>query len=319
MLDEYVVGSVSRICPEAPVPVLDVRSRYNAAGGAANVAVNVAGLGATALLVGFAARDAAGLALRKLLWERSIDDGGLLDAGDRGTICKTRIVAGQQQICRIDHEVTADVTGPLFNELLVAAKERIQRCTLVVLSDYSKGTLSATFCKAIISFAQKVNKPVIVDPKSKTFARYRGCSIITPNVAEAAFATGIKIDSDSSLRRAGVALITQLPGTSILITRGPEGMALFEPGLEPVFIPTVARKVFDVVGAGDTAVATLAVALAASLPIREAVALSNIAAGIVVEKYGTASVSIEELLKHEDIADLGGGLDARYVHQMLPV
>lgn len=139
MLDEYVVGSVSRICPEAPVPVLDIRSRYSSAGGAANVAMNVAGLAATVHLVGLAGRDTAGLTLRQLLRERSIPDHGLVDAGDRGTISKTRIVAGQQQICRVDHEVTTDAAGPLLESLIDTDKGLIDSCSVVVLSDYAKG------------------------------------------------------------------------------------------------------------------------------------------------------------------------------------
>jgi len=303
MLDEYVVGAVSRICPEAPVPVLDVRSRYNAPGGAANVALNVASLGATVHLVGLAGKDSAGIALRQLLLDRSVGDDGLVDARDRGTISKTRIVAGQQQICRIDHEVTTDVTGTLLEKLLDAAKEQIRRCSLLVLSDYAKGTLTVELCAEIMAFARTLNKPVIVDPKSKTFAKYLGCTLITPNVAEASVATGIKIDSDFSLHQAGAALLAQLPGTSVLITRGADGMALFERGRAPVLIPTVARKLFDVVGAGDTAVAMLAVALAAGLTIGEAVILANIAAGIVVEKHGTASVSLSELLGHQETTE----------------
>ena len=304
MLDEYVVGTVSRICPEAPVPVLDIRSRYCSAGGAANVAMNVAGLAGTVHLVGLAGRDAAGVKLRELLRERSIPDYGLVDAGDRGTISKTRIVAGQQQICRIDHEVTTDAVGPLLDNLIEMAKGLIESCSVLVLSDYAKGALTAGFCEVVISYARQLNKVVIVDPKSKTFTKYRGCTLITPNVAEASLAAGVTIDSEFSLHKAGNALLDQLPGASVLITRGPDGMALFEHNSEPVLIPTVARKLFDVVGAGDTAVATLAVALGAGLPLREAVVWANIAAGIVVEKHGTASVSIEELFGREETADL---------------
>lgn len=304
MLDEYVVGSVSRISPEAPVPVLDVRSRHSSPGGAANVAMNVAGLDATVQLVGLVGRDTAGLTLRQLLRERSIPDNGLVDAGDRGTISKTRFVAGQQQICRIDYEVTRDAAGPLLENLIDTAKGLIDWCSVVVFSDYAKGTLTDDFCDVVISLARKLNKVVIVDPKSKTFAKYRGCTVVTPNLAEASLAAGVVIDSEFSLHKAANALMEQLPGTSILITRGPDGMALFEHGSAPVLIPTVARRLFDVVGAGDTAVATLAVALAAGLPLREAVVWANIAAGIVVEKHGTAAVGIKELLGHEETTGL---------------
>ena len=317
MLDEYVVGSVSRICPEAPVPILDIRSRYSSAGGAANVAMNVAGLGATVHLIGLAGRDTAGLTLRQLLRERSIPDDGLVDAGDRGTITKTRIVAGQQQICRVDHEVTTDAMGPSLKSLIDAVEGLIDSCSVVVLSDYAKGTLTDDLCDFVISLARKLNKAVIVDPKSRTFAKYRGCTVITPNLAEASLAAGVSIDSEFSLHTAANTLMHHLPGTSILITRGPDGMALFERGSEPVLFPTVARTVFDVVGAGDTAVATLAVALAAGLPLRDAVVWANVAAGIVVEKHGTASVNIQELLRHETSAELPRNIQHNGTHQML--
>jgi rfaE bifunctional protein kinase chain/domain len=296
MLDEYVVGAVSRICPEAPVPVLDVRSRYASPGGAANVAMNVVHLGASVDLVGLAGEDAAGKTLCRLLREHSILSDFLLNAGERGTISKTRIVAGQQQICRIDHEIREEIETSLQNSLTETIRARLPHCTVVVLSDYAKGLLTETLCREVIAYASSLGKPVIVDPKAQHFGKYSGCTVITPNLSEASLASGVSIQSSASLEQAGAKLMEQLPSTSVLITRGPEGMALFEHNQEPVTIPTTARKVFDVVGAGDTAVATLAVALAAGFPLREAVVWSNLAAGIVVEKPGTAFVSVEELV-----------------------
>ncbi len=296
MLDEYVVGAVSRICPEAPVPVLDVRSRYAAPGGAANVAMNVVHLGASVDLVGLAGNDTAGNTLSRLLKENAISSDSLISAGERGTISKTRIVAGQQQICRIDHEVREEIEISLQNALVDRIRTRLPYCTVVVLSDYAKGLLTEPLCREVITYASSLSKPVIVDPKAQHFGKYEGCTVITPNLSEASLASGVPIHSSASLEQAGAKLMEQLPGTSVLITRGPEGMALFEHNRESVTIPTTARKVFDVVGAGDTAVATLAVALAAGFPLREAVMWSNIAAGIVVEKPGTAFVSVEELV-----------------------
>jgi rfaE bifunctional protein kinase chain/domain len=309
MLDEYVVGAVSRICPEAPVPVLDVRSRYSSAGGAANVAMNIAGLGASVALVGLAGDDAAGRVLRELLQRESIPVTGLVDAGDRGTISKTRIVAGQQQICRIDHETKSDVPAGLIDRLIDVSKDLMRSNSLVVLSDYAKGVLTERFCHEIISFAQASGKVVIVDPKNKSFRKYLGCTVITPNVTEASVASGIEINSEHALYEAGRALVEQLPGSNVLITRGPDGMALFESGSEAVSIPTEARRVFDVTGAGDTVVATLAVALAGGLPFREAVGWANVAAGIVVEKPGTATVSLEELFSHHENSKLARSLE----------
>jgi rfaE bifunctional protein kinase chain/domain len=296
MLDEYVTGVVSRICPEAPVPVLDVRSRHSVAGGAANVAVNIASLGATVQLVGVTGRDAAGHALREVLEKHSVSGNGLVYDDHRGTVSKTRIVAGQQQICRIDHETTEDVSGNLLERLTATTKELLESCSVVVLSDYAKGTLPAGFCETVIACAKAGGKAVIVDPKSLTFEKYRGCSVITPNLAEASLAARISPNSEHFLERVGTTLMQQLPGTSVLITRGPDGMSLFESGFPPVSISTVARKVFDVIGAGDTVVAILAVALAGGFPLREAVFWANAGAGIVVGKPGTATVGLEELL-----------------------
>jgi D-beta-D-heptose 7-phosphate kinase/D-beta-D-heptose 1-phosphate adenosyltransferase len=296
MLDEYVIGAVSRISPEAPVPVLDVRSRYSSAGGAANVAMNVASLGATVYLAGITGHDDAGISLRQLLSARAISDQYLVKDPERGTISKTRIIAGQQQICRIDHEERSDISPALLAKLLGVIAAPLSVCGVVVLSDYAKGTLSTECCRRVLQLAHALGKPVIVDPKSKDFGKYLGCYLITPNQHEASVAADLPIDSSETLRQAGAKLMTQLPGAAILITRGPEGMALFQPGhAEPLTIPTEARKVFDVVGAGDTVVAALAVALAADVPLAEAVKLANLAAGIVVEKTGTATLTFDEL------------------------
>jgi D-beta-D-heptose 7-phosphate kinase / D-beta-D-heptose 1-phosphate adenosyltransferase len=292
MLDEYVIGAVSRISPEAPVPVLDVRSRYFSAGGAANVAMNIASLGATVYLAGIVGKDSAAASLREILPSHEY----LVEVPGRATISKTRIVAGQQQICRIDHEERSEIPARFLAELLDSMKIPMDLCHVIVLSDYAKGLLSAEFCRQIIQLARVAGKQIIVDPKSKDFAKYQGSHLITPNQQEAAAAAGISIDSSETLNQAGSALQGQLPGTAILVTRGPDGMALFQPGqTEPLTIPTEARKVFDVVGAGDTVAATLAVALAAAVPMPEAVRLANLAAGIVVEKPGTATVTFDEL------------------------
>jgi rfaE bifunctional protein kinase chain/domain len=296
MLDEYVIGAVSRISPEAPVPVLDVRSRYYSAGGAANVAMNVASLGASVWLAGVTGNDSAGISLRQVLRANHISDQYLVKDSERGTISKTRIMAGQQQICRIDHEERDDMAPELLAKLLEGVTAAIAKCSVVVLSDYAKGTLSEACCHQIIEQAYEAGKRIIVDPKSKSFLKYLGCDLITPNQHEAADACGIAIHSEETLNQAGEKLLKQIPGAAILITRGPDGMALFQPGAKtPVTIPTEARKVFDVVGAGDTVVATLAVALASGVPLAEAVRLANLAAGIVVEKPGTATVTFDEL------------------------
>jgi D-glycero-beta-D-manno-heptose-7-phosphate kinase len=296
MLDEYVIGAVSRISPEAPVPVLDVRSRFFSAGGAANVAMNIASLGGSVYLAGIIGDDPAGASLRQVLRQHAIPDASLIEDRDRGTISKTRIIAGQQQICRIDHEIRSEISSVLLARLLDGVAAPLELCQVVVLSDYAKGVLTTECCRQTIQAARTAGKRVIVDPKSQNFAKYRGCDLITPNQNEASVASGITIDSEEALQRAGTRLLEELPGTAVLITRGPDGMALFQPGhSEFLTIPTEARKVFDVVGAGDTVAATLAVALACGLALPEAVRLANVAAGIVVEKPGTATLTFHEL------------------------
>lgn len=303
MLDEYISGSVSRISPEAPVPVLDVQGRRHVLGGAANVAANVASLGGNATLVGLAGSDSAGDILRGLLSRSGIRTDGLIDSGERCTICKTRIVAGQQQIVRIDHEVKTAVSAGLLQAAIDTAKNLLDSKDVVVLSDYAKGLLTDALCAAVIEEAKARGVPVIVDPKSRDFRRYRGCTVITPNLSEASHASGITIDSEETLDLAGAQLLRQLPGTNILITRGADGMTLFHGRDASITVPTVARQVYDVVGAGDTVIATLAACVGAGIPLPQAMRLANIAAGIVVGKPGTATTTVDEILSHENIAE----------------
>lgn len=304
MLDEYILGTVSRISPEAPVPVLDVRSRKFVLGGAGNVAANIAALGAKVDVTALAAFDQAGMKVRDLFVEAGIGIEGLVDAGTRGTISKTRVVAGQQQVVRIDHEDRLPVMPPLLDQVIGTAKGLLQGRQVLILSDYAKGLLGDAFCAAMIAEAVSQGIPVIVDPKARDFSKYRGCTVITPNLPEASLAAGITIDSDEALYRAGEYLLKVLPGSSILITRGSEGMTLFHEDGDPITVPTVARQVFDVVGAGDTVIATLALCCGANIPLPMAMRIANIAAGIVVEKPGTATTNVAEILAHDTIGDL---------------
>ncbi len=303
MLDEYISGSVSRISPEAPVPVVDVQARRHVLGGAANVAANIRSLGGDAAVVGLVGRDSAGGMLRGLLSRSGIRTDGLIDSGERCTICKTRIVAGQQQIVRIDNEVKTPISGELLQAAIDTARDLMDRKDVVVLSDYAKGLLTDALCAAVIDEARARSVPVIVDPKSRDFRRYLRCTLITPNQAEASHASGITIDSDETLDLAGAQLLRQLPGTNILITRGAEGMTLFHGRDASITVTTVARQVYDVVGAGDTVIATLAACVGAGIALPQAMRLANIAAGIVVGKTGTATTSVDEILSHENIAE----------------
>jgi D-beta-D-heptose 7-phosphate kinase/D-beta-D-heptose 1-phosphate adenosyltransferase len=297
MLDEYISGAVSRISPEAPVPVLDVGARRHVAGGAANVAANVAALGASACLTGLAASDDAGKSLHELLRSAGIQC-YLIDSGERCTICKTRIVAGRQQIVRIDHERRDPIPEELLEQVGATAAIRIAQVKVLVLSDYGKGLLTENLCSRLIGLALDCQIPVIVDPKGDDFGKYKGCTVITPNLAEAGRAAREAVDSEPGVNRAGLALQALLPGTAILITRGGDGMTLFRDRTDPLTVPTVARKVYDVVGAGDTVVATLAVALGAGLNLADAMKIANIAAGVVVDKPGTATASVAEIVAH---------------------
>lgn len=300
MLDEYLIGGITRISPEAPVPVIDVIQRRHSAGGAANVAANITALGAGASLIGFVADDPAGNAVKQLLQDSQVSLEGLVKPQNRHTICKTRLVAGQQQIARVDHESKDPVLACDSEQIVQRAARLFANANACILSDYAKGMLTEEICQEVIRLGREHNKPVIVDPKGRDFHKYRGCSVITPNVKEAGIAAALDIQSERDLNRAADILLQTLPGTSLLVTRGPEGMTLFRESQEPVTIPTVAQTVFDVVGAGDTAVATLAVAISANFTIETAIQLANIAAGIAVGKHGTVAVGIDELTAHAE-------------------
>lgn len=304
MLDDYIIGSVSRISPEAPVPVLDVVSRKSVLGGAANVAANMAALGCRVSVTGLASFDEAGRTMRELFAQAGIETAALVDSKERDTICKTRIIAGRQQIVRIDHELKSAVPAVLMENALNSAARHISQAKVLVLSDYAKGLLTDSFCASVIEEGLRRKLPIVVDPKGKDFRKYQGCTVITPNLAEAGRAAEVTIQSEADVRRAGERLLSLLPGTDILITRGADGMTLFHQGAEPVTVSTVARQVYDVTGAGDTVVAALATALGAAIPLAFAMKLANLAAGIVVDKPGTATATVEEILSHDKSREL---------------
>jgi rfaE bifunctional protein kinase chain/domain/rfaE bifunctional protein nucleotidyltransferase chain/domain len=304
MLDEYVSGTISRISPEAPVPVLDVAARRFTCGGAANVAANMASLSGTAFLSGVIGHDQPGGTLRGRLREYGIHLDALIQSKTAQTICKTRFVAGQQQIVRVDQECHRSLTEAERTDVLDQIKHVIPQVDVCVLSDYAKGLLDERMCQDIIRLCQDQSKPTIVDPKGSNFRKYRGCSLITPNLKEAGIATGYEMRNEEDLEAAGTELLDMLPGTAILVTRGADGMTLFRVSRAPLSVPTVARKVFDVVGAGDTAVATLAVSLGAKFEIEDAIQFANIAAGIAVEQHGTVAVGIDELAARPEALQL---------------
>lgn len=297
MLDEYIWGEVRRISPEAPVPVVEAHRRTYAPGGAANTAGNVVSLGGRALLAGVVGRDQQAEKLFEALMQTSVDTDGLIVDDERPTTTKTRIVAHNQQVVRVDSEQRAPLRIELEDALLRWVEERLADADACVLSDYDKGVVSPRLAKHFIHLAREAGKPVIVDPKGTDYAKYRGATVVTPNVHEAERALNHQINSDSDLLEVAQRLLDILESSALLITRGSQGMSLFLNGAEVTHIPAVARNVFDVTGAGDTVVSALAMALAAGATLEQAARLANLAASIVVGKVGTATVTRDELLE----------------------
>lgn len=295
MLDRFLYGAAERISPEAPVPVLRIEREQPVPGGAANVARNVAALGGRASLVGLVGNDDAGASLSHLLAQDSRIESRLVADPARPTTVKSRFVSGGQQLLRADREISEPVAGAAEAMLLQQALEAIRAADAVVLSDYAKGTLSETVLARLIAEARREGKPVIADPKSPSLARYRGVDLLTPNRHELAAATRMPCGDDAAVAAAARAVAAATGIETLLVTRGDQGMTLIRQGCAPLHLHTEAREVFDVSGAGDTVVATLALSLAAAIPLPQAAALANLAAGIVVGKRGTAVVSAAEL------------------------
>jgi D-beta-D-heptose 7-phosphate kinase/D-beta-D-heptose 1-phosphate adenosyltransferase len=295
MLDQFLWGTVSRISPEAPVPVVQVTSQSFHLGGAANVATNVRSLGGEAVVVGVVGHDAEAEHVRAALAKAGIGDGLATDTR-RPTTLKTRIVAHHQQVVRADRELAEEIPPGVEDALVARLKDALRGCGAVVLSDYQKGVVTARVMKALTSAARRARVPVLVDPKVRRFGLYRGVSLVTPNQLEAEQATGVRIRSDEDLGAAGAKILRLLRCGAALITRGEHGMTLFERDKKPVHLPTAAREVFDVTGAGDTVIATLGLAQAAGAPLVDAARLANHAAGVVVGKLGTAVATPDEIL-----------------------
>jgi rfaE bifunctional protein kinase chain/domain len=294
MLDEYVWGRVSRISPEAPVPVVEVDGHSHVPGGAANVASGVVALGGSAVLGGVVGADEPGRRLREALAERSVDCGGVLDSPGRRTTVKTRVIAHSQQVVRTDFEGREPLEDDLAERLIGWAAGELDGIDVLVLSDYAKGLLTPYVLQSLIEQATNAGKPIVVDPKGVRYERYRGATVLTPNVHDAERAAQLPVQDHDDLLEVSRRLESVLPGTHLLITRGAEGMSLMRGG-ESVDIAADARDVYDVTGAGDTVVATLAAALGRGVAVEDAVRLANAAAGIAVGKVGTASVTLDEL------------------------
>jgi len=294
MIDRFIVGDVSRISPEAPVPVVRFRSEYVRLGGAANVANNLVALGAQVTLVGVIGRDAAAEALRRSLDAAGIAVDGLVEDRTRPTIEKVRIVTERnQQVARIDYEEDRDVAGELEHRLADKVAAASEGARALVVSDYLKGSITANVMQALLR-RKRPDVPLLVDPKIPHLACYAGATLITPNHHEAEHATNRRIRTDDDAREAGRAFRTLARCESVVITRGDQGMWLASADSEGP-IAAVTREVSDVTGAGDTVAATLALGLAAGATLVEAAVLANHAAGIVVGKFGAATVTADEL------------------------
>jgi rfaE bifunctional protein kinase chain/domain len=295
MLDRFIWGDVSRISPEAPVPVVVVEKETFLLGGAANVVNNIHSLGGKASLCGVVGDDEMGQKVLNGLGEMGIERSGISIEPGRQTTVKTRIIAHHQQLVRIDRETTRHPKVSTLRSLSEYLKRNIKSFDGVILSDYGKGLLTRGLVQDVIRKARQTGKFVMVDPKIKNFFFYRGATVVTPNTGEASSASRISITDEASLNRVGRNLLKRLRCDALVITRGEDGMAIFEPHQKPFLVPTEAREVYDVTGAGDTVIGTMALALGAGASIRRATELANHAAGIVVGKVGTATVDQEEL------------------------
>ncbi len=296
MLDRFIWGAVSRISPEAPVPVVEIKTESTHLGGAANVASNIRCLGGIPVPIGVIGNDFEGERLRAEFRALGSSTSGLIVDKSRPTSIKTRIVAQHQQVCRTDREDRSPLSSGIQSRVAEKFDAALHSAEAVIVSDYAKGLISPPLLRRMLPKAKSARKVICVDPKMKNFAVYKPATVITPNTTEAEYASGIAISGIRDLLRAGKKILSESGIEHLLVTRGEEGMALFESDKKVTCIPTVAKEVFDVTGAGDTVISTLALGLVSGLSILESAILSNIAAGIVVGKLGTASVNPEELI-----------------------
>lgn len=295
MLDEYLLGTVSRISPEAPVPVVEITSDRYLLGGSANVAANIKALGDEPLLLGTVGEDEASVKLTQLLKEKHISNDYVVNDSSRRTTIKTRIIANNQQIVRADRENTHELDSDTERRVLSRFKSVVDEISAVLISDYGKGVISLSLLNQVIDICLERDIFIGVDPKETHFHNYKRVSVITPNHHEAGFAYGKRIRTEQDLLEVGSGLLDKLDAKSILITRGADGMSIFRRGEEPTHIPTFARKVYDVTGAGDTVIATFVSAVCAGADLVEAAIVANAGAGVTVAEVGTAAVTVRQL------------------------
>ncbi len=297
ILDRFIRGESKRISPEAPVPVVEVKDETYNLGGAGNVANNIISLGGTVSVAGVVGNDYPAEILIKELNKKNIDTGGIFTDKAIKTSIKTRVIAGHQQVVRFDKETVCELSPLMAEKIIQFINKKIPVSDAVLISDYGKGVVTQKVISEIIRLTKKHKKLVTVDPKIENFSRYKFVDCLTPNIYEAMDGMGVsKIKSEKDFENLGEKILKKLKCRSVLITQGENGMTLFEKG-KIYHIPTTAKEVFDVTGAGDTVISVLTLALSCGASLKEAAKIANYAAGIVVGKLGTAVVSSEELLK----------------------
>lgn len=296
MLDRYLWGTVGRISPEAPVPIVNITGTSVVLGGAANVAANVVGLGGKAILAGVCGDDADAATLRDLLGTAKIDF-ELLSATGRPTTVKTRLVAHSQQVARFDNEVSSPISPATSETFLRSIRNSFASASVVIISDYAKGLLTGEVIAEIVATGKKRGVRVIVDPKGRDYSKYSGANILTPNRREAADAASLDENDPDLIAKAGADLVSRLNLEALLITEGEHGMTLFDGAASSIHFDTAARDVYDVTGAGDTVIASFAAALGANATLPQAAQIANVAAGLSVEEVGTTVVSRDAIRK----------------------
>ena len=295
MLDRYFWGSVARVSPEAPVPVVEVESESARLGGAANVAHNIKSLGAEPILIGVVGKDNSGDLLRDLLIENKFSTSGLIVDETRPTTVKTRVIAHNQHVVRIDRETKTEISYTLQHRALDVLRQNIHSLDAIIIEDYDKGVIVKSLIKQIVDLANESKKIVTADPKFNNFFEYRGVTVFKPNRKEVEEVMGIRLLDEGTVSEVGKALLERLQAKNVLLTRGEKGITLFEGDGTVTHVATKARRVADVSGAGDTVISTLTVALASGASTREAAALANYAGGVVCEEVGIMPINREAL------------------------
>ncbi len=298
ILDEFIMGDVDRISPEAPVPVIDVKSRTLTPGGAANVAANICSAGGDAYLTGIIGDDQAGLSLIKTIQEYGLSNDFIFQEDERRTSKKTRLISQNQQVIRFDEEDRHNVSQDSEQALLTHVNEIVTKYKpdIIIFSDYNKGTLTPNVIKNVISLAKELKIRVMGDIKNNKLSVYQGITCIKPNQKEAIEMAGIPLNQESDVDRIGRIILEKLQAEFVIITRGKEGMSIVQQGLPTINIPAFAKHVYDVTGAGDTVISIFAMAYSQGIPLKEAGYLANIAANIVVGKVGTTVIEHKELI-----------------------